>query len=180
MGIGEGQIGRMKGHLLGEERVLDIAFPSRLSLAKYYSAAFGLLVFAILSYRIPVTFLPLTGFLLAVFIGAALLLVVYAELRRHYEFFAITNLRVFHVRGLIAKRFTDVVIDEISDMTYVQGLFGVMFNHGSLSINTPGSPDAEIVMHGVLYPEKRKQLIDSLVLKHHGGAPRNVYAARKQ
>lgn len=180
MGIRAGQIGRVKGHLLSGERVLDIAFPSRLSLAKWYSAAFGLLIISILSYRIPVTFLPLTGFMLAVFIGAALLLMVYAELRRHYEFLAITNLRVFHVRGLITKRFTDVVIDKISDTTYTQGFIGVVFNHGSISINTPGSSDAEIVMHGVLYPETRKQLIDSLIYKHPEGAPRNVYAARKQ
>lgn len=180
MGISEGRIGRVKGHLLSGERVLDIAFPSRLSLAKYYSAAFGLLVFSILSYRIPVTFLPLTGFMLVVFICAAFLLVLYAELRRHYEFLAITNLRVFYVKGFVTKRFTDVVIDEISDTTYAQGFIGIVFNHGSISINTPGSPDAEIVMHGVLYPEKRKQLIDSLILKHHEDAPRNVYAARKQ
>ncbi len=180
MGIREGQIGRVKKHLLSGERVLDIAFPSRLSLVKWYSAAFGLLIISILSYRIPVTFLPLTGFMLAAFIGAALLLVLYAELRRRYEFLAITNLRVLHVKGLIARRFTDVVIDRISDMTYAQGLIGVVFNHGSISINTPGSPDAKIVMHGVLYPEKRKQLIDSIIHMHHEGAPRNVYAARKQ
>ncbi len=180
MGIREGQIGRVKGHLLSRERVLDIALPSRLSLAKWYSAAFGLLIISILSYRIPVTFLPLTGFMLAAFICAALLLVLYAELRRHCEFLAITNLRVFHVKGLVTKRFTDVVIGKISDTTYAQGLLGMVFNHGSISINTSGSPDAEIVMHGVLYPEKRKQLIDSLIHMPLEGASRNVYAARKQ
>lgn len=180
MGFREGQIRRVKGHLLSGERVLDIAFPSRPSLAKWYSAAFGLLVITVLSYRIPVTFLPLTGFMLAGFIGAALLLVLYAELRRHCELLAITNLRVFHAKGFVTKRFTDVVIDKISDMTYAQGFIGIVFNHGSLSINTPGSPDAEIVMRGVLYPEKRKQLIDSLIHMPPEGASRNVYAARKQ
>lgn len=176
----------MKEHLLSREKVLDIAFPSRLLLAKWYSAAFGLLVVSILIYRIPVTFLPQTGFMLAVFIGAALLLVVYAELRRYYEFMVITNHRVFHIKGIITKRFTDVVIGKISDTAYAQGLIGTIFKHGTISINTPGSPHAEIVMKGVLYPERRKRLIDSLIygprgsVSSHQGASRNVHATRKQ
>ncbi len=186
MGLKEVQVGRVKEHLLTREKVLDIAFPSRLLLAKWYSAAFGLLVVSILIYRIPVTFLPQTGFMLAVFIGTALLLVVYAELRRYYEFMVITNHRVFHIKGIITNRFTDFIIKNISDTAYAQGLVGTIFKHGTISINTPGSPHAEIVMRGVLFPERRKRLIDSLIhashrsTSSHQDASRNVHATRKQ
>ncbi len=163
MVLRQGQIARVRAHLLPGEKVLDIAFPSRLAMAKWYVAAIGLLAVSIASYRVPIAGLRLTGVMLAAFMGAAALLLTCAEIKRHTELLAITSTRVIHLRGILTKMLTDVSLTQISDTSYAQDFLGLLLRYGTILINTPGSPEAEIVLRGIGYPDKRKKLIDSLI-----------------
>lgn len=163
MVLRQGQIARVKAHLLPGEKALDIAFPSRLAMARWYIASLGLLAMSIASYRVPIAGLRLTGVMLALFFGAAAVLLAYAEVQRHRELLVITSTRVIHLRGILTKALTDVSLTKISDTSYAQDFLGLLLRYGTILINTPGSPEAEIVLRGISYPDKRKKLIDSLI-----------------
>ena len=163
MVLRQGQINRVKAHLLPGEKALDIAFPSRLAMARWYIAAIALLIVAVASYRVPIATLYITGVMQIVFMGAAALLLTCAEIKRHTELLVITSTRVIHLKGILSKEFTDVALTQISDTSYAQDFLGLLFRYGIILINTPGSPHAEIVLRGISYPDKRKKLIDSLI-----------------
>ncbi len=157
------QVKRVRQYLLRGEKVLDIVFPSRISLLRYYSAALFLLVVSILSYRIPIAEQYVTRWMLVAFILVVAVIVIYAELRRHHNFLVITNLRVMHLSGIFTEHVIDVVMNKITDTSFSQNLIENIFNYGTITVNTPGTSGIEIVMRGVLYPDQRKRLIDSLI-----------------
>ena len=149
------QLRRLRARLLADEQLLDLAFPSRMALLRWYLAVALLVSLFVLSVVSDAWQLGL-GPLAAGFLLLAI---------------AVTNLRLLHLSGLLGVHLVDVHLASITDSQEQRSFLGMLLGYGTLIINTAGSDQPEVVMPGLRHPEKRKQLIDSLV-----HMPRNAHA----
>ena len=159
------QLRRLRARLLADEQLLDLAFPSRMALLRWYLAVALLVSLFVLSVVSDAWQLGLGP------LAAGFLLLAIAELRASYELLAVTNLRLLHLSGLLGVHLVDVHVASITDSQEQRSFLGMLLGYGTLIINTAGSDQPEVVMPGLRHPEKRKQLIDSLV-----HMPRNAHA----
>src|SRR3989344_4935421 len=96
------QLRRLRARLLADEQLLDIAFPSRMALLRWYLAVALLVSLFVLSVH-PDGWQRGLGPL-----AAGFLLRAFADLRASYELLAVTNLLLLPRSGLLGVHLVDV------------------------------------------------------------------------
>jgi uncharacterized membrane protein YdbT with pleckstrin-like domain len=118
-----------------------VAREARLSRILYLPAVTLLILslvayFAILSAGAePRRAMPLPAVLLAV----ALVMAIRASFKRSAVEFAVTNKRVVVKRGFVRQRSSETLLRQVEGITVDQGLFGRIFNYGTIVIEGTGS-----------------------------------------
>jgi uncharacterized membrane protein YdbT with pleckstrin-like domain len=110
--------------------------------------------------------------------GIAVVLFVAYPVRRFVQWvtshFVVTNERLIHRQGLIAKNSMEVPLDRINDVRFHQNVFERMIGAGDLVIESAGTRGQE-VFSNVRHPENVQKVIyersESFTMKMQGGAP---------
>lgn len=84
------------------------------------------------------------GFLLLPFMGAGLLFWLAAYLRYATTELAFTNKRVIAKFGFISRQTIELNLSKVESVQVNQGVFGRIFNFGTLVISGAGNPQAPI------------------------------------
>jgi uncharacterized membrane protein YdbT with pleckstrin-like domain len=106
-----------------------------------------------------ILFLPLYGFGV-VFIITGFLWGWYLRRANNY---ALTDKRILVLRGWLSTHLTSVDYDKITDIRVKQPFSErVIFNTGSLIINTAGTASPEIILGNIENPYEVKKKIDSI------------------
>jgi uncharacterized membrane protein YdbT with pleckstrin-like domain len=84
------------------------------------------------------------GFLLLPVMGLGILLWLIALARYFTTEMAITNKRVIAKFGFISRRTVEINLQRIESIQVHQGLFGRIFNYGSIVVAGAGNPQAPI------------------------------------
>lgn len=90
--------------------------------------------------------------------------IIYHELKRRANKYAVTNKRVLHEYRLLSRRISTAPHGKIQDVHFAQGLMERLFGLGTININTAGSSGIEIQFRGVKDPLEVKKIIE----KHCG------------
>jgi uncharacterized membrane protein YdbT with pleckstrin-like domain len=102
------------------------------------------------------------GILRWIVAGAALVVFVIYPVRRFIEWatshFVVTNERLIHRSGLIAKRSMEVPLNRINDVRFNQGVFERMIGAGDLIVESAGERGQE-VFGDVRHPEDIQKVI---------------------
>jgi uncharacterized membrane protein YdbT with pleckstrin-like domain len=88
--------------------------------------------------------LILGGFILIFAFGLGLLLWIVAFIRYKTTELSFTNRRVVAKIGLIGRQTIELNINKVESLQVSQGVFGRMFNYGTLIISGAGNPQAPI------------------------------------
>jgi uncharacterized membrane protein YdbT with pleckstrin-like domain len=83
-------------------------------------------------------------FVLAAAVVVALLWLLLRYARWHTTSFVLTNHRVVHRTGIIAKKGREIPLDHINDISYNQTVFGRIIGAGSLTIESAGERGQEL------------------------------------
>ena len=81
----------------------------------------------------------------------------------HAEHLTVTDRRVILRRGLFSKDERQVRLENVLDVRVKQGMFGRLFGHGTLAIETAGSGGTEFVFKGLRHPGKVRDVIMAAV-----------------
>lgn len=112
--------------------------------------------------RISIWFLSpliLLGVVTLPIFGLGLIFLISAYLKYISTEIAITNKRVIAKFGFIRRKTTEINIDRIESIQVDQGIWGRIFNYGSLVVSGAGNPQAPIP--GISEPlEFRRAFID--------------------
>ncbi len=63
--------------------------------------------------------------------------------RAHTEHL-LTDAAVYHRTGTLRVTVTELALDRVQNTSYSQGVFGTLFDHGTVSVDTAGSEGAEL------------------------------------
>jgi len=160
-----------------EEIVLDLR-PHPIALA----GAILVTILIIVAWILLLTHLPGTGTTRDVFryliIGAGLVLFVIYPLRRLIQWltsnFVVTNERVIHRQGFIAKTSMEIPLDRIQNVKFRQGVFERIIGAGSLIIESAGERGTN-VFSDIRHPESVQKVIyehaEARTREMQGGAP---------
>jgi hypothetical protein len=74
-----------------------------------------------------------------IFLGLSLLAMFAAFIRRGASEFAVTNKRVVVKVGLVRRRSTEILLRQVEGITVDQGLFGRIFDYGTIVVEGTGS-----------------------------------------
>lgn len=88
--------------------------------------------------------LILLGLLFLAFYGLGFLLLAVAAIRFFTTELAITNKRVIAKFGLISRSTIEINLQKIESIQVRQGIFGRIFNFGSVVVSGAGNPQAPI------------------------------------
>jgi uncharacterized membrane protein YdbT with pleckstrin-like domain len=88
--------------------------------------------------------LLILGFFLLPVLGLGLLLWAAAAIRYYSTELTITNKRVIAKFGFISRRTVEINLQRIESIQVHQGLFGRIFNYGSIIVSGAGNPQAPI------------------------------------
>jgi uncharacterized membrane protein YdbT with pleckstrin-like domain len=110
--------------------------------------------------------------------GVAVVLFVAYPVRRFIQWvtshFVVTNERLIHRQGLIAKNSMEVPLDRINDVRFHQNVFERMIGAGDLVIESAGTRGQE-VFSNVRHPENVQKVIyersEGYTMKMQGAAP---------
>ena len=128
----------IQGSLIGGEQVIYTAALSKWSVAGLIGVG-GFFVFSsLLSMAGPNKTVSFSLFCF----GAVLLISAY--LRLATTELAVTNKRVIAKFGFISRQTIELNVKKVESMQVHQGIFGRMFNYGSLVISGAGNPQAPI------------------------------------
>ncbi len=115
-----------------------------------------------------------------VFLGIAVLAAVPAFIRRSASEFAVTNKRVVVKVGLARRHSTEILLRQVEGITVDQGIFGRIFNYGTIVIEGTGSDRTPY--SGISAPMKFRlavqEQIDRSLSQRDGPAPQTVVAAK--
>ena len=117
------------------------------------------------------------GILRWIVLGVALVLFVIYPLRRFIQWatshFVVTNERLIHRSGLIAKRSMEVPLNRINDVRFTQGVLERMIGAGDLIVESAGERGQE-VFDDIRHPEEIQKVIYERAEAYQGrfaGAP---------
>lgn len=117
--------------------------------------------------RISIWFLSpliLLGLATLPLLGVGLIFLISAYLKYISTEIAITNKRVIAKFGFISRKTTEISINRIESIQVDQGIWGRIFNYGSLVVSGAGNPQAPIP--GISEPlEFRRAFIDTQELR---------------
>lgn len=88
--------------------------------------------------------LLILGFITIWFFGLGIIFFIAAYLKFISTELAITNKRVIAKFGFISRRTIEINLDRIESIQVNQGIFGRIFNYGSLVVSGAGNPQAPI------------------------------------
>ncbi len=91
---------------------------------------------------------------------------VFDYLRWNNEIYAITDMRVIHVKGVFNKLTTDSSLDKINDVSLSQTLLGRTFNYGDLEILT-GADTGVSLLQQIDSPIEFKRAMLDAKRKYH-------------
>lgn len=74
-----------------------------------------------------------------IFLGLSLLATCAAVVRRGASEFAVTNKRVVVKTGLVRRKSTEILLRQVEGITVDQGLFGRIFDYGTIVVEGTGS-----------------------------------------
>lgn len=97
-------------------------------------------------------------FTLPFVIGIFILLYVYLKL--HTTRYTFTSSSVVTEQGIISRNRTTVLYSDMRAVNYCQGLFGLIFNYGDVTICSAATAGAEIVMSGISGPKKICKMLE--------------------
>lgn len=104
--------------------------------------------------------LIILGLLTLPFFGLGIIFLISAYLKYISTEIAITNKRVIAKFGFISRRTTEISIQRIESIQVDQGIWGRIFNYGSLVVSGAGNPQAPIP--GISDPlEFRRAFVDT-------------------
>ena len=81
----------------------------------------------------------------------------------HAEHLTVTDRRVVLRRGLFNKDERQVRLEHILDVRLKQGIFGRLFGHGTLALETAGTGATEFVFKGLNQPSRVRDVIMAAV-----------------
>lgn len=100
--------------------------------------------------------------------GAAILLVAVAGfalpagsayLWREYTHYLLTDAALYHRTGVFRVTVTELGLDKVQNTSYSQGVFGTMFDHGAVTVDTAGSNGTELRLLALDDPAEVHRLI---------------------
>jgi uncharacterized membrane protein YdbT with pleckstrin-like domain len=109
-----------------------------------------------------------TGFLqpaLAAALGVPLALVAFAVpaggawLWRWSTRYVLTDAALYHRTGVLSLTVTELRLGKIQNTSYSQGIFGTVFGHGTVTVDTAGSEGAELTLRQLDGPKAVHQRI---------------------
>lgn len=100
-----------------------------------------------------------TGFFILV---VQILFSVYIVMSWGFEYYEINTLHVIHKRGILFIRKEIVSIRNIEKIELEQGLFGRLFDFGTIKLKGP-TLEREIALHGIQAPEYHIELIEDII-----------------
>jgi len=89
---------------------------------------------------------------LAAAVGVALALLAFAVpaggawLWRQYTRYVLTDAALYHRTGVLSLTGTELRLGKIQNTSYSQGIFGTVFGHGTVTVDTAGSRGAELTL----------------------------------
>ncbi len=119
--------------------------------------------------------------------AVAVVLFVAYPLRRFIQWvtshFVVTNERLIHRQGLIAKNSMEVPLDRINDVRFHQNVFERMIGAGDLIIESAGTRGQE-VFSNVRHPENVQKVVyeraETHTMKMQGAAPARAPSATEE
>lgn len=139
------------------------------------------------------TVITVVGIIAAVFFPAALIAsaiavpVIWVVLVAQYltlrwgVAYKLTNQRFLHEQGILRRVHNRILLIDIEDVTFVQGLMDRMFNVGTITLTSTDVSDGRLVMRGIDSVERVTNLIDdarreerrkrAIILQQHDHAP---------
>lgn len=105
------------------------------------------------------------SFTLAVAVGIPLAVVALAVpaggvwLWRWSTRYVLTDAALYHRTGVLSLRVTELRLGKIQNTSYSQGVFGTIFDHGTVTVDTAGSQGAELTLRQLEGPQAVHQRI---------------------
>ena len=73
--------------------------------------------------------------------------------------YVLTDAALYHRTGVLSLRVTELRLGKIQNTSYSQGVFGTMFDHGTVTVDTAGSRGAELTLRQLDGPKAVHQRI---------------------
>jgi len=73
--------------------------------------------------------------------------------------YVLTDAALYHRTGLLSLTVTELRLGKIQNTSYSQGLFGTVFDHGTVTVDTAGSQGAELTLRQLDGPKAVHQRI---------------------
>lgn len=82
-----------------------------------------------------------------------------AYLWRAHTDYLLTDAALYHRTGAIWITVTELGLDKVQNTAYSQGVFGAMFDHGTVTVDTAGSEGAELRLRALDDPDDVHRLV---------------------
>lgn len=92
-----------------------------------------------------------------------------ALLRWRSTRYLLTDTALYHRTGIASITVTELGLSKIQNTTYTQGVFGTMFDHGTVTVDTAGSQGAELTLRDLNDPQAVQQRIAERATRAGGG-----------
>ncbi len=126
----------------------------RRSLASYLTAFILVFLFLLIS----IVFVP--------FIVIPILLLLGIFLHRFSHEYALTNERAISKRGIVGRKLREAPLKNVTDTAFDQGIFGRMFNYGTVRLNTAGTGGYEVNWIATKNPAHARERVASALEVH--------------
>jgi len=73
--------------------------------------------------------------------------------------YVLTDAALYHRTGVLSLRVTELRLGKIQNTSYSQGVFGTLFGHGTVTVDTAGSQGAELTLRQLAGPQAVHQRI---------------------
>ena len=73
--------------------------------------------------------------------------------------YVLTDAALYHRTGVLSLRVTELRLGKIQNTSYSQGVFGTVFDHGTVTVDTAGSQGAELTLRQLDGPKAVHQRI---------------------
>lgn len=76
-----------------------------------------------------------------------------ASLWRTHTDYVLTDSALYHRTGVLRITVTELELDKVQNTAYSQGVFGTLFDHGTVTVDTAGSEGAELRLRALDDPD---------------------------
>lgn len=102
------------------------------------------------------------GFLLLLFYGFGLILIIWAIADRENRIYTITNKRIKTKQGVLANKVDEIEISHIRNVSIKQNFDARIFGYGDILLGTAGTAGYEIILRNIGHPQEIVTLIKQL------------------